>query len=95
VYQVHVTLTNEDEGYIFGEYTEDAAEWFKTSGDLYRVFQREYGRCRSKIYVNTPAGTKAVGWYFESRQRYEDTNEPYLRGAWVTYKAIPADDGPQ
>lgn len=25
-----------------------------------------------------------VGWFFISRQRYEDTGETYLRGAWVT-----------
>lgn len=47
--------------------------------------QRAYGRCTSKIYYDT-ADEKltAIGWTFERTERYDDTNEPYIRITWVT-----------
>lgn len=85
---LHVTLTNEDKGYSFSSWSEDLADtWMgedATMGEIYRAVQQEYGRCTSKVYVDTSSGPKTVGWYFVSRQQYEDTHEPYLRGAWVT-----------
>lgn len=77
--RVHVTLTNETKGYQFSEYIEDVEDDC-TDGQLFRMMQREYGRCTSKIYVDPDA--RSVGWYFEKLQRYEDTNEPYMQGAW-------------
>lgn len=92
MFQVHVSLTNETKGHRFSDYTEDVSG-VETPGEIYRIAQREYGVCRSRVCVDTPTGTKAIGWYFESRQRYEDTNEPYLRGAWVTYQEIEDKPG--
>ena len=95
---LQVVLTNEDEGYRFSEFCEPLADTRMgedaTMGEIYREARDEYGRCTSKIYVdvriktNDEGGerweTKHVGWFFVSRQRFEDTGEPYLRGAWVT-----------
>lgn len=85
-YEVQVTLTNEHRGYHFAEFSETVEGY--TRGEIYRMMQREYGRCTSSVYVDTDRGTKKTGWYFVSRQRYEDTNEPYLRGAWITLREL-------
>ena len=96
-YEIEVKLTDEDRGYVFAEFRQpvDVDLWFKGGedptdlGDIYRAAQRTYGRCTSSIYVDCKDDegrwtTKKVGWFFLSRQRYEDTGEPYRRGAWVT-----------
>jgi len=44
------------------------------------------GRCIGKVYVSEG---RPVGWVFVSRERYEDTGEPYLREAWVTVHTAP------
>lgn len=91
MYQLNVSVTNEDKGYLFGQWTEDLDEDLylnddgtPNTGEIYRQCQREYGRCTSSVYNDTAKGVVRVGWFFVSRQRYEDTGEPYLRGAWVT-----------
>ena len=77
------TFIDLDQGTRFGEspvyetFTDD-------KGELYRSNQREYGRCKGRVFIDTPKGVKAVGWVFVGRQRYEDTGEPYLREVWVT-----------
>ena len=86
---IEVTLVDEDKGHRFGTWIDklDEYSWLdneSTMGDIYRAYQREYGRCQSKVYVDQENGPpKAIGWYFVSRQQYEDTQEYYLRGAWV------------
>lgn len=61
-------------------------------GELYRALRDEYGRCISAVYVDTVKGTKKIGWVFQSRQKYEDADEVYLREVWVTVlQAPPAD----
>ena len=85
---IRISLTNETEGYVFSEVRESLDDYYETPGDVYRALQREYGVCRSKVYVDTSDGPKHVGWYFESRQQYEDTGEHYLRGAWCTLETI-------
>lgn len=96
---VRITLTNETEGYTFSEFEEDPQDWYMFDHDetidmgaLYRGLQSEYGVCRSSVYVDRAEGQpKRCGWYFESRQRYDDTGDPYLRGAWCTvYERTPA-----
>jgi hypothetical protein len=89
-YRILTTLTNETNGHQFSEFAEDIEDWLLDDdgrprfGEIYRLAQREYGRCTSSVYVDTPHGLRRVGWFFVSRQHYEDTGEPYLRGAWVT-----------
>lgn len=93
-YTINVSLTNETESRRFSDWSEPVEDWLLTDdgtpdmGHIYRLSQSEYGVCRSSVYVDTRTGTHKVGWYFESRQRYEDTNEPYLRGAWVTVENV-------
>lgn len=88
---LNIILTNEDKGYQFSEWTEqlDSTHMGEdaTMGEIYRAVQEEYGRCKSKVYVDVDGGPpKQVGWFFVSRQEYEDSrdHETYLRGAWVT-----------
>ena len=87
---VKESFVNETKGYRFGD-----SDWYESSyepgeeGRLYRTMQREYGRCQSAVYVDTPEGSRKVGWYFVKRMKYEDArdNRPesyYLRGVWVS-----------
>lgn len=83
-YQLHICHIDEDREMIFSEYVE-RDPWPETVGDLYRALQSEYGRCTSKVYIDGSDGRPVhVGWYFISRERYQDTGEPYLRGTWAT-----------
>lgn len=85
---VQESFVNATEGYRFGDsdvyesYTDDA-------GELYRSMLREYGRCIGKVYVDTDGRTLHVGWIFQSREKYEDINETYLREVWVTLHDEP------
>lgn len=93
-YALSITLTNETEGHQFSDWTEDLDKsyWHLLTdagepdfGAIFRAAQEEYGRCQSSVYVDQDnAPPRRVGWFFVSRQQYEDTREPYLRGAWVT-----------
>lgn len=56
-------------------------------GELYRTYQKEYGRCVSKVYVDPPGGGQpiAVGWVFQGRDKYQDDpTDSYLREVWIT-----------
>lgn len=101
MYAVQTIYTNETEGYGIGDevltldnfYTDKVLNEDGTPnmGEIYRVVQGELGVCRSSVYVDTETGTKRVGWYFEKRDRYEDTGDSYLRGAWVSVgEYVPA-----
>lgn len=81
--RVSETFVNRTEGYSNGDsgqyepYTDDI-------GRLFRDYQREYGRCTSKVYIDTPTGPKAIGWVFEKRVKYDDCNEYFMQEVWVT-----------
>jgi hypothetical protein len=88
--QIRETYTNEDQGYQFGD-----TEWYEpytdNIGRLFRSLQREYGRCVSTIYVDTPNGTRKCGWYFEKVMQYDDARtkeDTYTRGVWVQYRTV-------
>jgi len=92
-YRIAVTLTNETAGHCFSDFAEDIPDHLMTDdgrpdfGAIYRAVQLDYGRCTGSIYVDNPDNALRpirVGWHFASRQRYEDTGQPYLRGAWVS-----------
>ena len=51
---------------------------------LFYSYMREYGRCVSKVYIDTDQGVKAVGWVFQKRMKYTDCNDTYLQETWVT-----------
>jgi hypothetical protein len=55
-------------------------------GRLFNSLQKEYCRCRGKVYIDVPDGkAEAVGWVFEKEMGYEDKpSEKYIREVWVT-----------
>lgn len=100
-FSVHITLTNEDAGYYFSDWREDIEDWQLDDngqppfGVLFRAYRAEFGRCQSSVYVDVDGGPpRRVGWYFVSRQRYEDSDESYLRGAWVVVQQLIAPASP-
>lgn len=62
---------------------------FDDKGDLFRFCLQEYGRCVSKVYIDTPKGPKAIGWVFQKRVKYTDCDETYLQEAWITLHTAP------
>lgn len=79
---------NKTEGYSFGE--SDVYETaYDNKGELYRSLQREYGRCASRVYIDTDKGAKPIGWVFEGRSKYGDSPDTYLREVWVTIHDAP------
>jgi len=85
---VQESFVNATKGYRFGD-TDVTETDCETSGELYRIMQREYGRCDSKIYINGDDGPIPVGWVFIKRVEYEDSSETYLREVWVTVYDAP------
>lgn len=89
-YFLDITLTNEDKGYQFSSWQEPIEDHYLKDDDslnfgkVYRTLQKEYGRCQSSVFVDSETGPKKIGWFFVSRQQYEDTGEWYLRGCWAT-----------
>lgn len=53
-------------------------------GELYRVLVKEHGRCIGKIFVEENDRIKHIGWEFQKRRKYTDTNESYLAETIVT-----------
>ena len=53
-------------------------------GELFLAMQRENGRCIGYMYTERKNGNdQKIGWVFEKRRRYEDSNETYLSQTWV------------
>lgn len=88
---IKLVYTNESLGHSFGDEIialDDSSTFGDddvSMGDIYREAIRQgYGRCTSKVWQDIcTGGTKHIGWFFVSRQRYEDTGGIYLRGVWV------------
>jgi len=60
------------------------------AGQLYRAMRREYGRCVSKVYMTTRTEEAVpIGWVFQKKEEYTDTNRKYLRETWVTVHLGP------
>ena len=95
-YVLRIALTNETEGYMFSEFDDDCVplkgDGTPDLGTIYRAMQSEYGRCRGGMFRDRKVGNDwkviRTGWVFESRQKYEDSGEPYLRGAWVEIQEV-------
>ena len=80
---------NDGKRYLIHEEVADLADTYMdedaTVGDIYRASAKEYGRCTSKVYIDTKSrGVIAVGWVFVKRTKYDDSNETYLAETWVT-----------
>ena len=74
--------TNGTEGYRIGDsgYYEP---WTTDTGQLFKAYQKEFGRCTSKVYVDKENGAQPIVWEFEKLVSYTDTGEPYLQLTWV------------
>jgi hypothetical protein len=85
---VQETYIDKSHGCIYGE-TEPYEPYTDDVGRLFRDFQREYGRCTSKVYIDRKDGsTASVGWVFVKRAKYQDCTDTYLQETWVTlYKS--------
>jgi len=81
------TFLNKTENYLLCEpqKTPLADTVIKNLRDLYKYGRKEYGRCVSKMYVDSKDGiTKHVGYVFEQKRYYEDTKEPYIAETWLS-----------
>jgi hypothetical protein len=90
--QVKETFVNETKGYQFGD-----VPWYEpytdNIGKLFRTMQKEYGRCNSKMYIDTKSGgTKQVGWVFTKKMEYDDYrgrgDRYYIREVWVEVREL-------
>ena len=73
---------------IFGEWEEDTD---RPMGEVFKIFQKEYGRCVSKVYRDIAMGdgtyhTVTSGWVFQKREHYERSKDTYLQEVWVSLK---------
>lgn len=56
-------------------------------GQLFKFLQREYGRCVSRVYQDTPDGTlDPIGWVFQKKREYEKGGRFYVQQTWVTHR---------
>ena len=96
----HVEITDDDKRY--GLYRSEPQNFDDTYidtskvGNIFKEFQREHGRCVSKVYIDTADGAKPIGWVFQKREEYEDSRPRYddynrrikpktfIREVWIT-----------
>lgn len=80
---VNEVYTNETEKYRCGDsgYYQPFTD---NLGKLFLTYQRDYGRCISKVYIDKDNKSFAIGWVFEKKVKYEDCNEFYLQHTWIT-----------
>jgi hypothetical protein len=63
-------------------------------GQLFKFLKREYGRCVSRVYQDTPDDDPdAIGWVFEKRRGYEGhvrsgSPKSYIQQVWVTHRQV-------
>jgi hypothetical protein len=79
--------TNEDKNYLMGEPYEYET-FADTPGELFRSILKDGWRCTSSVYIDKEPPAR-VGWYFQKTDRYEDTNQPFKHGMWVTLLTKP------
>lgn len=91
------TFVNVDKNAMFGE-TPWTETRYERVGDLFKSLRREYGPCQSKMYRDTPEGSKQVGWVFAKRMEYEDAwrmrhlpkeKRTYIREVWIEVSDTP------
>ncbi len=89
---------NADDGIRFGDSGEPQEAWTDDVGRLFKDMSREYGRCTSKVYIDTKDGsTIERGWVFTKRMEYDGYRgygeRYYTREVWVTlFEPCEADD---
>lgn len=55
-----------------------------TTGEIFAEMRSQYGRCTSKVYIDTDDGPRAIGWVFQKRAKYDDSEETYLQETWIS-----------
>lgn len=84
------TAVNATEHYrLYDDIVTDVEETYcldadSTPGDIYRWCLKEHGRCTSKVYVDTDDGPIHIGWVFQKREKYDDSDETFLKETWIT-----------
>ncbi len=70
---VQETYIDPEHGYSLGE-TDPYPPYTDDIGKLFRNYQREYGACTSRVYIDgtDPARPTPVGWVFTKRTDYDD-----------------------
>jgi hypothetical protein len=84
--QIQILNHNQDDEkrYLLG-YGEAYEVGDKTTGSIYKAFRKEYGRCVSKVYIDTPdGGVHQIGWVFQSRRQYDNSKETYILEVWIS-----------
>ncbi len=85
---IRESYVNATKGYIIGD-TEVYESCHDSVGEVYRGSMKLYGRCTSKMYIDTKKGVEHVGWVFVKRMKYEDCDETYLQETWVSVHDKP------
>jgi hypothetical protein len=80
--KVDVSVADKKGNYIIYEGIE---EWDLANDpkEVFKLAKKEYGRCTSKMFIDTEKGPKHIGWVFEKKRKYEDCNEEYLQETWI------------
>lgn len=73
---------DEDKKYRFNSVPPQPIE-----GEIYQVYERmrkEYGRCSSKVYIDTKdKKAKPIGWVFEKKTKYDDSDDFFIKETWI------------
>ena len=81
--KVDISIVNETENYIFYEEVENW-DYCENEKDVYHAAKKEYGKCISKVYINNSVGkAQHIGWSFQKKCKYDDTNDEYIQTAWI------------
>lgn len=77
--RVQVDITDPDQNCIVYS---DMEDWdAKFPHEVYYAASKEYGRCIGKIYIDPDA--RHIGWVFEKRCKYSDSDKTYLQHTWI------------
>lgn len=77
---IHVVLVNEDKNCRNYDELEEIAVG-ETQSSIYLHMKQEYGKCTSRIYIDKSV---PMGWSFQKRVKYWDSNDTFLQTAWIT-----------
>lgn len=82
---VKIDMVNASEGYLIYEDVLCLEDLYLTDDNLYKSMQAEYGRCISKVYIDTddPMRPKPIGWVFQRRMKYDFGDKTFLQETWI------------
>lgn len=80
---VKETHLNSTKGYCLGGDEDFYEPYTEDTGKLFKSYQKEFGRCISKVYVDVEGEPKAIGWVFSKKREYDNSEETYEHEVWV------------